>query len=239
MSFTGNGEFVSLGYPWVLAGYEGELQERLYDSVYGFAAGPEYGGKTFAQRFRQQWTAQISFFENHGFVESRREAIYALDLRTAAGDANLIHTGAAISDHSKKTQQPDYRVEVHQGFEWHEFERVAGATLPGPQLAMLNAYCQSVQLDFSISAEKREELIAYAGSTVRADTGFAELNVAGLDKRSVDAITPCVITAVYELRSRNALFLGVKPMQIGGRPSIFERLGFVRVTDELYFSRSL
>jgi hypothetical protein len=60
MSFTGQGEFVSLGYPWVLPEYEGELQEELYDTVYGFAAGPEYGGRTFAQRFREPWTDQIS-----------------------------------------------------------------------------------------------------------------------------------------------------------------------------------
>jgi hypothetical protein len=51
MSFTGLGEFVSLGYPWVLPGYEGGLQEELYDAVYGFAASPDYGGKIFAQRF--------------------------------------------------------------------------------------------------------------------------------------------------------------------------------------------
>jgi len=52
MSFTGEGQLVSFGYPWVLAGYEGELQEGLYALVYGFAAGVEYGRKTFAQRFR-------------------------------------------------------------------------------------------------------------------------------------------------------------------------------------------
>jgi hypothetical protein len=40
-SFTGRGDFVSLGYPWVLPGYEGELRERLYEKVYIFAASPE------------------------------------------------------------------------------------------------------------------------------------------------------------------------------------------------------
>ena len=29
-SFTGHGDFLSLGYPWVLPRYEGELQEQLY-----------------------------------------------------------------------------------------------------------------------------------------------------------------------------------------------------------------
>lgn len=63
MGFTGSGDFVSLGYPWVLESYEGELQERLFERVYGFAASPSYGGKTFAQRFRLQWDKQIDFFE--------------------------------------------------------------------------------------------------------------------------------------------------------------------------------
>lgn len=40
-SFTGLGDFVSLGYPWVLPGYEGGLRERLYEKVYIFAASPE------------------------------------------------------------------------------------------------------------------------------------------------------------------------------------------------------
>lgn len=47
-SFTGQEEFVSLGYPWVLPGFEGGVQERLFDSVYGFAASKEYGGRVFA-----------------------------------------------------------------------------------------------------------------------------------------------------------------------------------------------
>ena len=74
-SFTGQGEFVSMGYPWVLPGYEGELQERLYDAVYEFAASREYGGRRFAQRFRQPWTAQITFFEQHGFVIGRSDPV--------------------------------------------------------------------------------------------------------------------------------------------------------------------
>ena len=48
MSFTGSSEFVSLGYPWVLSGYEGEVQDELYNRIYGFAVSEAFGAKMFA-----------------------------------------------------------------------------------------------------------------------------------------------------------------------------------------------
>ncbi|MGM0827368.1 MAG: hypothetical protein ACQEWF_01355 [Bacillota bacterium] len=66
MSFTGRGDFVSLGYPWVLSGYEG-IQDELFDRVYGFAISDQYGGKILALRFREQWENQILYFEAKGF----------------------------------------------------------------------------------------------------------------------------------------------------------------------------
>ena len=81
MSFTGGpGGLVSPGYPWVLAGYEGDLQEELFETVFGFARG-EYGGTYFLLRFRRQWTDQIEFFEGKGFEAERTEPIYAARIR--------------------------------------------------------------------------------------------------------------------------------------------------------------
>jgi hypothetical protein len=84
MSFTGHGDFVSLGYPWVLPGYEGELQEKLYDAVYCFAAGPEHGGRTFAQRLRQQWKAPAKQSSVGVELDCRDESNLAKSIATSS-----------------------------------------------------------------------------------------------------------------------------------------------------------
>jgi hypothetical protein len=124
MSFTGQGDFVSLGYPWVLPGYEGEVQEELYDAVYGFAASPEYGGRTFAQRLRKQWTEQVSFFKRHGFVVERSDPIYALDLRTVTA-----------------SQIPaTCQIEFPAQFCWDDFHALCAGRLPAQELSRWKQY---------------------------------------------------------------------------------------------------
>lgn len=61
MSCIKRESFIPLGFPWVLSEYEEKVQEKLFQSVYGFASGP-LGGKKFLQRFREEWETQISFF---------------------------------------------------------------------------------------------------------------------------------------------------------------------------------
>jgi GNAT superfamily N-acetyltransferase len=158
MSFTGQGKFVSLGYPWVLPGYEGTLQETLYERVYGFAASPEYSGTTFAQRFRQPWPAQVSFFERHGFTEAKSTPVYALDVRSARIPEISIVPG----------------IEIRQGFRWEDFrERASGYA--EEELKMFELYFRSVDFDFSVTATSRSGRAAHLGFAIRPDTGFAEL----------------------------------------------------------------
>jgi hypothetical protein len=158
MSFTGQGKFVSLGYPWVLPGYEVELQETLYERVYGFATSSEYGGTTFAQRFRQPWPAQISFFKRHGFTEQKRTPVYALDL----GSGRIPEISIAFG------------VEIHQGFRWERFRNLASGHSED-ELKMLELYFRSVGFDFSLTATSQSGRVAHLGFAVRPDTGFAEL----------------------------------------------------------------
>lgn len=135
-SFTGQGDFVSFGYPWVLSGYEGEFQERLYEKVYSFAASPEYGGRIFAQRFRKQCTAQIAFFGRHGFAIQSADPIYALDVRAA----------------SIKDLQSEYQLTCQPQFCWYDFRALSEPRLSAEQLSMWKQYFQSVDFDFSVKA---------------------------------------------------------------------------------------
>jgi hypothetical protein len=136
MSFTGQAEFISLGYPWVLPGYEGKLQEELYDAVYGFATSPDYGGRRFAQRFREQWIDQVSFFERHGFV-----------VRTIT------------TSQIRVTSQ----VECSEQFSWDDFYAVSENLLPVPELSMWKRYFQTVDFDFSIIARRCDMVVACMG----------------------------------------------------------------------------
>jgi len=223
MSFTGQGEFVSLGYPWVLPGYEGELQERLYGAVYGFAASSEYGGKTFAQRFRRPWSAQISFFKRHGFTEQKCSPIYALDIGSA------VIPEAPIS----------YEIEIHPGFCWGEFRELASRHSSQKELKMSELYFASVGFDFAVTARSKSKLLAYLGFTIRPDTGFAELIAVALDHTVPNVLAPCLESAVEELRSRNALFLGTGPALLEGAFEILVRMGFDKVSEELLLSKNI
>lgn len=220
-SFTGQGEFVSLGYPWVLPGFEGELQEQLFDSVWGFAASDEYGGRVFAQRFRQHWTAQISFFERHGFSVQRRDPIYATDLR-----ARL--TGLAPS-----------AVTCFDQFRWDEFRPICESPLPEAQLDMWRQYFETVDFDFAVRAVRDMKPLAYIGIAVRGDTGFAEIVASALETREVEGARSSLLSAILESRQRKAIWLGTKAFHLVEAQAIFEELGFQKVTEELLMSKQL
>lgn len=130
MSFSGKGDFVSLGYPWVHVGYEGEIQRDLYDLVYGYAASSEYGGRIFAQRFRSEWTNQIEFFSDKGFNVTSKNPIYILDMSAEYDTGSYDEMEAKIKD----------------SFDFEQYKDVAKATLniEANDLDMLEEYFASL-----------------------------------------------------------------------------------------------
>jgi len=223
MSFTGEGEFVSLGSPWVLPGYQGELQEQLYDAVYGFAASPEYGGKKFAQRFREQWTDQISFFERHGFRAESIGSIHALDLLSAA-DPQIWVSG---------------EVEVQDRFCWDDFCMLSVGRVSRDQLAMWKQYFETVDFDFAVKAKHGANAAGMIGVAIRPDTRFAEMIAVAIAPRAADALISCLSAAVRHARSRKARFLGTKPIPIDGSLDVLTHMGFKRASEEFLLSKTI
>jgi hypothetical protein len=223
MSFTCQGEFVSLGYPWVLPGYEGELQERLYDAVYGFAVSPEYGGRTFAQRFRQPWPAQTSFFKRHGFTEQKSSQVYALDVRCAR-----------IPEISIPSE-----IEIHPGFRWVQFRDLASSDSAQEELETFELYFRSVDFDFSVTATAQSRLVGYLGFTIRSDTGFAELIAVALEQAVPGIFAPCLASAVDDLRSRGVRYLGTGPVPLAGSYEALMSMGFNQVSEQVLLSKSI
>jgi len=223
MSFTGQGKFVSLGYPWVLPGHEGELQEELYDTVYGFAASPEYGGRMFAQRFREPWTDQISFFERHEFVVQRRDPLYVLDLR------------AITISQIRVTCQ----VECAARFCWDDFHELSAGHLPAEQLSMWKQYFQTVDFDFAVRAQRNGMAVACMGIAIRPDTGFAEMIAVAVEPAALDVLASCLGAAAAQSRSRKARYLGTKAIRLNGSDEVLAQLGFKKASEELLLSKSI
>ncbi len=167
MSFTGSGECVSLGYPWVLPGYEGELQERMFDRVYGFASGKSYGGKTFAQRFRSQWVKQIDFFSAKGFKITERIPIYGGSVHALLLP---VYFGAEI--------------DIQSGFDFSGFAEVArrSSLYREQDLESLGDYLKAVQFDFSVSCYWKGRRVGYAGIAYRKDTRYGEIILPALEE---------------------------------------------------------
>lgn len=222
MSFTGQGKFVSLGYPWVLPGYEGALQETLYERVYGFAASPEYGGTTFAQRLRQPWPAQISFFKRHGFTEQKSTPVYALDVRSASVPVTSIAP----------------TIDIRHDFRWEVYRKLASGH-SDEELRMFELYFGSVDFDFSVTGTFQSRIAAYLGFAIRRDTGFAELIALALDAGIPDLLASCVAAALDELRSRNVLFLGTGPVPVEGAFQTLLPMGFKKVSEQVLLSKSI
>jgi len=223
MSFTGEGDFVSLGYPWVLPGYEGELQDELYHRVYGFAASSEYGGKKFAQRFRRPWTRQIEFFRERGFTEMRSHPIYTLPL---------------IHQHPVDSFGP-YGIEITPDFRFEIFEQLSSGTLPPEHLRMLARYLATVGFDFVLAATRHGEPAAYFGFTIRRDTGFAELIASAVAAAETEVISPALSAAVHELSLRHARVLATKLLPGDPDGQVLVELDFRKRTEEVFMFKEL
>jgi len=223
MSFTGEGDFVSLGYPWVLPGYEGELQDELYHRVYGFAASSEYGGKKFAQRFRRPWTRQIEFFRERGFAEQRSEPIYTLP---------VIHQPPADSFSA-------YRIENTPEFRFRVFEQLSAGMLSPEDLRMFARYLETVDFDFALIATRHGEPAAYFGFTIRRDTGFAELIASAVAPAETEAISPALSAAVHELSLRHARVLATKVVSGDPDGRVLVGLDFRKRTEEVFMFKEV
>ncbi|MBM7587872.1 hypothetical protein JOC86_004447 [Bacillus pakistanensis] len=163
MSFTGKGSFVSLGYPWVLPEYR-DIQDELFDRVYGFASSNEYGGKQFAQRFRSQWQEPIDYFLSKGFMISNSSPIIGKELNDEGSTFK-----ATI----------DYKLEGQ--FDFEKWKRLKRKDSTNEELQMMSEYYSSVEFDFAISFYNRDQLKGYCGIAIRKKTGFAEINAIALD----------------------------------------------------------
>lgn len=218
MGFTGKGNFVSLGYPWVLEGYEGELQEEMYELIYSYASGPSYGGEVFAQRFRVQWKDQINFFLEKGFEITGRSPIYGREVHLVdKSDTNVRHS-----------------VQVQEGFDIEQFLSVAqdNPELTEEHIAFYREYYQAVDFDFAVKCLDAEKLVAYFGITIRHDTKYSEIIACTVAKDDPLFFKAGITKILEELSRRGARTVSIYE-SLAPNTDVLQELQFEQVTEDV------
>ncbi|MEH6937888.1 hypothetical protein V7056_08500 [Bacillus sp. JJ664] len=219
MSFSGKGDFVSLGYPWVLPEYEDSVQDELYEKVFEFAASDEYGGKVFAQRFRSQWNKQIDYFLSKGFQITSQSQII----------------GARYPILLKNIQPiPDFSFEIKDNFQFDEWKdiKMKQQALTNEQLSMLNEYYSSIEFDYALECKIADEPIAYFGMTIRADTNYSEILAVALDQKAIPFFYDLMTLVHNENISRKVKTVTMSKSHLP-KGIILEKLGFAALTEDI------
>ncbi|MFF2755505.1 hypothetical protein ACFVR1_17440 [Psychrobacillus sp. NPDC058041] len=219
MSFTGAGDFVSLGYPWVLPEYEGDLQDELFDRIYKFAVSEEYGGKKLAQRFRSQWQAPIDYFLSKGFMISNRSPIVGVKLSESVNQ---------IVDSSNFTYQ------ISEGFQFDRWKcvTIANQEVSAKQLEMIETYYGSVAFDFSLECTKEDKTIGYFGVTIRSDTRYSEIIATGINSKFNEYYSEMIQIILQECLKRGVETVSIAQSHLTSFDSL-DQLGFTPITEDV------
>ncbi|QHE53969.1 hypothetical protein [Pontibacillus sp. HMF3514] len=222
MSFTGSGGMVSLGYPWVLRGYEGEVQEELFNKVYNFAASEEYGANMMVQRFRKQWDNQIQFFLDKGFTIASRSPIIGKTLSQEDGFQSLL----------------PYEVGSSFSFEaWKSLIQNNG-DITTEEVDMMETYFRSIQFDFSVVYKEENKTIAYAGVTIRPDTKYSEVIALAIHSDYTKELKNVMRAIEEETKKRNVQTLSIAEGNLPEQAELHE-LGYKPLTEDVFVMKEL
>lgn len=219
MSFSGKGEFVSLGYPWVLPEYEGSVQDELFEKVYEFATSEEYGGKVLAQRFRSQWSRQIDYFLSKGFEITNRTQIIGAQYPI------LLKNIAPI---------PDFSYEIKDAFQFDIWKKLKmkQQSLSDEQVSMLNEYYRSIEFDYALECKIGDEIIAYFGITIRPDTDYSEILAVAFDQKVIPYFYDVLTLVHNENINRKVKTITMSKSHLP-KGIILEKLGFAALTEDV------
>jgi hypothetical protein len=219
MSFSGKGEFVSLGYPWVLPEYEDTVRDELFERVYQFAVSEEYGGKLFAQRFRVQWSKQIDYFLSKGFNITNRTQI------VGAHYPLLIKTIQSI---------PGFSYEIKDQFQFNVWKdlKMKQQILTNEQVAMMNEYYSSIEFDYAVECKLENQVIAYFGMTIRPDTGYSEILAVAYTDAAIPYFYDIMSIIHNENNNRKVKAVTITKSQIP-KSVLQEKLGFTPLTEDV------
>lgn len=226
MSFSGDGDFVSIGYPWLKSEWSNrdDVREELWKRVFGYASG-EYGGKHFLQRFRKQWKQQIEFFLGKGFTIPYEHPIYILSLKDSVNSAAI------------EVENKNYRFQFSGEFDTKAFVKVVSTyrVLDEQQLKGIGEYySRHVNFDFSLSLIKRDDLVGYFGVTIRCDTSYAEIIAIAFNQSDLTLFSTSITTITKKLKEMNGDLVSITTDDEDRFIPIIEDLGFILSSADVY-----
>jgi hypothetical protein len=216
--------FIPFGFPWVKKGYEGEVQEELYQRMFAFASGP-LNGKSFLQRFREEWNSQIDFFLNKGFQLAFSYPIYILGL-------NSNHLGVSNSNFTTKIL-PNLPSEI-----------LTALTSKDPRyekenLDELYSFYTDIDFDLILVLYDNDKAISMAAVTSREDTGYSELNLVVSDKKYPKASDYILEQAIEELYKRHRTHVSITLEEDDPIIEKVESFSFLQQSRSVFYSKEL
>ncbi|MFW9996505.1 MAG: hypothetical protein ACFFD4_30960 [Candidatus Odinarchaeota archaeon] len=217
--------FTPMGFPWVLEGYEGEIQDHLFDTVYSYAIST-FKSKSFLQRFRKEWKYQIRFFERKGFNLDWANPIYVLDLQNKGKiDINSRNEISIF----KRVPNEDFQI-IAQNDSWLKTEDF---------MSLITYFNEDIDLDWVLLLKKGSIPVAISAVTIRADTGYAELNLLAENSEFPGEIDIALEITVNEMISRQVNWLSVTLEQNSPKIDFYESYDFKLKSESVFYSKEL
>ncbi|MHA2102538.1 MAG: hypothetical protein ACW981_03880 [Candidatus Hodarchaeales archaeon] len=225
MSCIRREKFTPIGFPWVIPGYEGEIQDHLFDTVYNHAVN-KFKSKAFLQRFRKEWKFQIEFFEKNGFHLSQSYPIYIRDL----------------NNENYNDESTEYETKIYPKVPTESFSKIHSKD---PNLekqsseSLINYFNEDLDLDWVLEVKKRSEPIGMSVITGRDDTGYMELNLLSANAEIPRSYETVLELTINELNSREKKFISMTVVEKDPQIELIESYGFKLRSESVFYSKEL
>ncbi|MFW9930227.1 MAG: hypothetical protein ACFFD1_12605 [Candidatus Thorarchaeota archaeon] len=225
MSCIRRDNFTPMGFPWILDGYEGEIQEYLFDTVYNHAV-KEFKSRNFLQRFRKEWKYQIDFLERKNFHLERSNPIFIMEL----------NKNKPFSLSSK------YKVKIHNVLPELNFFKLVNndPNYKNEEKNSMKSYLMDdLNIDFYLEVVKDSVPCAMISVTIREDTGYSEINLLTMDEKYPETINIALESMINKLISRNLKFLSMTVAPHSKEINLLENYGFKLRSESVFYSKQI
>ena len=217
--------YTPMGFPWVSDGYEGEIQDYLFDTVYNYAL-KNFDTKSFLQRFRKEWKYQIEFFEKKGFRLAWSNPIYVLELPNKQINESNGEFESII--HDKIILDPLIEI-VNYDDEYKKEDKEE-----------IKSYFEAdIQLDWVLQLNHDSKPVAMSAFTCRKDTGYAELNLLAVNHEYPKALNLALEMTINELVSKRFKYFSKTVHKDDPRIDFYESYNFKLTSESVFYSKKL
>jgi len=216
--------FIPFGFPWVAKGYEGEVQEELFNRMFEYASGP-LGGKSFLQRFREEWCTQIDFFKKKGFKLAFSYPIYIRDLSST----QLEISDSNLTQNILPSLPSDILVDLASKDPRYGKEN----------LTELTSYYNDVDFDLILVLYDQDQAVSMAAVTSREDTNYSEMNLIVSDRKYPKATANILEHTLKELHKRNRKHVSITLEEEDPIIETIEGYNFLPQSRSVFYSKEL